>query len=46
MLLLDEAKAVDDFVQVEVGVLPWLHGGLLSLKLGRAIFSMNGLNGA
>lgn len=30
--LLNKAKAVDDFVQVEVGVLPGLHGGLLSLE--------------
>lgn len=30
--LLDEAEAVDHFVKVEVGVLPRLHGGLLSLQ--------------
>lgn len=33
--LLDEAKAVDDFVQVEVGVLPRLHDGLFTLESRR-----------
>lgn len=32
VFLLDEAEAVDDFVQVEVGVLPGLHDSLFSLK--------------
>ena len=35
MFLLDEAEAVDDLVQVEVGVLPGLHRGLLSLETTR-----------
>lgn len=30
--LLDKSKAVNDFVQVEVGVLPGLHGGLFPLE--------------
>lgn len=33
--LLDEAKAVDDFVQVEVGVLPRLHDRLFTLETRR-----------
>lgn len=30
--LLDEAKTVDDFVEVVVGVLPGLHNGFFSLE--------------
>lgn len=42
MILLDEAEAVDDFVQVEVGVLPGLHDGLFSLKT-RGARQMSGM---
>ena len=35
LYLLDEAKAVDDFVQVEVCVLPRLHDGLFTLESRR-----------
>lgn len=33
--LLDEAKAVDNFVQTEVTVLPGVHGGVFSLEQRR-----------
>lgn len=30
--LLDKSETVDDFVEMEVGVLPGLHGGLFTLE--------------
>lgn len=44
VFLLDEAEAVEAFVQVEVGVFPGLHDGLFSLKSRRDGEKLNSSN--